>query len=151
MREIRAAVAALGMVVSMGACASASGGGEFVSTRFAPAGGGEAAPALAPAAVRARSESATVKVTNNNWNNMDVYMVRGGSRYRLGTVTSMSTEVFRVPQTLVGNTGGVQLLADPIGSSVTYLSPTIFVNAGETIRFDVQNQLSISSVSIFSR
>lgn len=142
MREIRAAVAALAMVVSMGACVSASGN-EFAAISFAPTGGGEA--------VRARPEGATVKVTNNNWGDMNVYMVRGSSRYRLGTVTSMSTEVFRVPQALVGNTGGVQLLADPIGSTSSYLSPTIFVSGGETVQLNVQNQLAISNVSVFRR
>lgn len=143
MRNVRAAVAALAMAVSMGACASASGGGELAPARFASAGGGGSAPA--------RVQGATVRVTNNNWKDMTVYMVRGSSRYRLGMVTSMTTEVFPVPRALVGNTGGVQLLADPIGSTATYLSPSIFVNGGETVQFEVHNQIAISNVSIFRR
>src|SRR5262245_56033484 len=41
--------------------------------------------------------AATVYVANDNWLDMNILIQRGGSRYRLGNVSSLSTAVFEVP------------------------------------------------------
>lgn len=130
MRTLHTAVAAVTIALSAGACAPA--GNAFSEDGPSP-----------------RRQSATVRVTNNNWANMTVYAVRGTSRFRLGMVTSMRTEVFRIPRAVTGGASGLRLLADPIGSSQTYLTPTVYVREGERVDFDIQNHLAISSVSVW--
>lgn len=127
-----AAVAALVLSLAGAGCAPAASSG------YSPAG---PYPESAPAP--------TVRVTNHNWATMNVYAMRGSSRYRLGMVTSMSTAVFRIPTTVMGGQGRVELLADPIGSTRTFTAPVVYVHAGDQVQFDIQNHLPISSVSVF--
>ncbi|HEV2132441.1 MAG TPA: hypothetical protein VGR27_15100 [Longimicrobiaceae bacterium] len=128
MKIWRAAVVPLALLLSIGACA--------------PKKSQRAAPHLQ------RAET-TVRVTNNNWATVVVYLVRSGPPTRLGTVTSMRTEVLRVPRSAMPSTGSVQLMVDPIGSRHTYTSPVIQVGPGQQIEFNIENQLSISSISVW--
>ena len=138
MRSVLAtAVAVLSVVVLGGACApAASGGAASLPPELSP--GGTGAPP-------------TVRVTNNNWSNMTVYAVRGTTRFRLGMVTSMATEVFRLPASLTSGATGVRLLADPIGGTEQFLTPAVFVGRGEEVKLDLHNQLQISSVTVWGQ
>lgn len=133
MRAMRTMLAA-GMMMVAGACAPAAG-----TTAYAPGLDG-----VGP-------EETTVRVENNNWDNMTVYVVRGSARHRLGMVTSMNAETFRIPAAFMSGTEAVRLVADPIGSSNTYVTPSVQVKPGEQIEFDIENHLAISSVSVWSR
>jgi FtsP/CotA-like multicopper oxidase with cupredoxin domain len=82
---------------------------------------------------------------------MTVYAVRGTSRIRLGMVTSMATQVFRLPEAVAGGAGGVRLLADPIGGSEQFLTPAMRVSPGDEVKLEIQNQLQISTVSIWGQ
>lgn len=94
--------------------------------------------------------AALVQVTNNNWADMVVYAVRGSSRHRLGTVTSMQTERFPLPRSLSLNTGSIALLADPVGSTSTYSTGPIHVVPGQVVDFTIQNNIRISSYAVWS-
>ncbi|HEU0079279.1 MAG TPA: hypothetical protein VFQ76_16610 [Longimicrobiaceae bacterium] len=137
MRSVLATAVAVLSVVLGGACAPAASGG---------------AASLPPELSRSGTGAPpTVRVTNNNWSNMTVYAVRGTTRFRLGMVTSMQTEVFRLPASLTGGAGGVRLLADPIGGSEQFLTPAVFVTRGEEVKLELENQLQVSSVSVWGR
>ena len=90
-----------------------------------------------------------VSVTNHNWSDMRIYVVRAGNRFRLGTVSSMRTQVFSLPSNLSQTSGGVQLLADPIGSRERHVTPMLNINPGQLVNFKIENHLAISSVSIW--
>lgn len=92
-------------------------------------------------------EPALIQVTNNNWLDMAVYAVRNGLRMRLGTVNSLNTETFTVPRALMTGASAFQLVADPIGSSGTFQTQSISVWPGQTVKFQIENQLGISNVS----
>jgi hypothetical protein len=128
-----AAVAALALFLGGTGCAPAASGGATPADGLYP----EGVPAP------------TVRVTNNHWSTMNVFAMRGSSRFRLGMVTSMSSRVFRIPTSVMGGEGRVQLMADPIGSTVTFTAPAVYVHAGDQVRFDIQNHLPISHVSVF--
>jgi hypothetical protein len=139
MRNLTIAVA-IGMLLS--ACASGAG-----DTRSAAS---PRAMANASATSSREARAATVVVENRNWSDMTVYAVHGGMRYRLGTVTSMSTARFRLPERALVSTQGVQLVADPIGSSSGYVSQGVQVYPGQQVAFTIQNHLAISSVAVFN-
>ncbi len=138
MRSLLAtAVAVLSLAVLGGACAPA-----------VPAG----AVSLPPELYAGRSDAPpTVRVTNHNWSNMTVYAVRGSTRLRLGMVTSMATQVFKLPSALANGAGGVRLLADAIGGNEQFLTPVVQVSRGEEVKLDIHNQLQISSVSVWGQ
>ena len=136
MTTLRAMAAVLAVAGLLGACAPArthNGGGLSFLEESSP-----------------RKRPTTIKVTNNNWANVNVFILRGGTRYRLGMVTSMATTVFRLPEVAVLSQGDVRLMVDPIGSDQPYLTQPLVVNPGDKVEFNVQNQLSISSVSIWN-
>lgn len=138
MKTLQAVAAVLAVAGVLGACAPAArthAGGDLGFLE-----GGQATERKGPT---------TVSVTNNNWANVNVYLLRGGTRYRLGMVTSMSTSVFRVPGTAVLSQGDVRLMVDPIGSSQGYVTPSLVVSPGDNVEFTIQNHLPVSSVSVW--
>jgi len=113
--------------VGAGACATGGGAGRYIA---------------------AEAEGALVEVHNAHWQDINIYAVRAGTRFRLGTVLSNTTETFTVPPAML-MPGDFRLLADPIGSSRTYLTDPLIVQPGQVIEFNVQNQLSMSSYSVW--
>lgn len=111
-----------------GACASGFGGGD---------GGFRQSP------------DTLVQVENNNWSDMTIYVVRSGTRMRLGTVVSMNSTIFVVPPSMVNASGEVQLIADPIGGSATFTTHPVLVNPGQQIEFTLENNINLSSLSVW--
>lgn len=94
------------------------------------------------------NDSATMVVENNNWHDMTVYLVRNGTRSRLGSVPSMGRANFVLGPGLIGGSGEIRLLADPLGSTRKFLSEPILVFPGRQVRFKVENNLAISSYMV---
>jgi hypothetical protein len=89
-----------------------------------------------------------VRVENNNWSDMNVYVLRSGTRQRLGSVSSMTTAKFKLPRHVLVSTEPVRLLADPVGSSRGILSPPLLLNAGQVVEWRVENNPALSSAFI---
>lgn len=96
-------------------------------------------------------EPTTVVVENNNWHDMRVFAVTGGIRHRLGTVTSMNTRRYRVPQHLTAHGRGLRILVAPIGGPGSFMSQRVQVYQGQEVNLSVQNHLAISSIAVFPR
>src|SRR6185295_12805384 len=77
----------------------------------------------------ANSEIA-LEVESHNWNDIVIYLVKGSSVERLGTVGSLNTETFVFPFRRLGIGGDVRLRADPIGNSETFTSENLYVQPG---------------------
>ena len=60
--------------------------------------------------------TATLYVQNDNWMDIVVYAVRGSSRFRMGQVSSLQSAVFELPSAVIGASGSVYILADPVGA-----------------------------------
>ena len=89
------------------------------------------------------------RVTNNNWLDVGLYAVRGGSRERLGIVRSFETQAFELPpHFLVAS--GLQLYVDLIGSRQSYQTDRIQVSPGQLIELVVQERLAQSHYSVFN-
>ncbi len=93
----------------------------------------------------------TVEVTNRNWSTVRIYVLQGTSRFRLGTVTSMNTEVFEVSGALLGPGATIQLLAEVIGSSERVTTERVQVEPGLVIQWVIENVLSQSNYFVWVR
>ena len=93
-------------------------------------------------------EVGAIEVTNNNWSDM-VRTQRNGVKVRLGTVTSMTTESFRLPVPLLSGSGELFFIADPIGSDRAYRSPVVMVGRGQRVEFMLENNLALSSLTVW--
>lgn len=94
------------------------------------------------------SSRTTIRVLNQNWSDMTIYLERNGLRQRLGTVTSQATGVFVVATHLIESSGQVHLIADPIGSSRLFASPPLLIQPGQTAEWRLENSLPLSSMWI---
>lgn len=84
-----------------------------------------------PTAERART---TVRVENRSFLDHNVFVLRGGQRIRLGTVTGNSTQVFTIPSNLIFGISSLQFLVDPIGGSRQPISNEIRVGEGDEVQ-----------------
>jgi hypothetical protein len=78
----------------------------------------------------------TVKVENHNFLDMDVFVLQGGQRIRLGTVTGLSSQVFRIPDYVV-RSSPVQFELHPIGGRGNPRTETISVQPGDQIQLTI--------------
>lgn len=77
------------------------------------------------------TEPVRLVVMNVGWPDQVVYSYYLGHKYRLGTVTGLTTGVLRVPRgsIQVGNT--LQILVHPIGGTEDILSDMVTLNDGQ--------------------
>jgi hypothetical protein len=93
--------------------------------------------------------AAVVKVANNNFADITIYVVQSGMRLRLGTVSGLSEERFTLQPRFTSYTMELYLLADPVGGSRGYLSPAVRIRGGEEVDLRLHATLSMSSVSVW--
>ena len=87
-----------------------------------------------PRADQASPDAPTyVSVDNQSTLDMNIYVLRGSQRIRLGTATAHMTTRFQLPRDVVFGITSLRFLADPIGSNRTPVSQEIAVTAGDEI------------------
>ncbi len=77
--------------------------------------------------------STTVRVENDAFLDMNIYVYRGSQPYRLGTVTGHSSTVFVIPKTIIYATTPLRFRADPIGGQRLPFTEEITVSPGDQI------------------
>ena len=95
-----------------------------------------------------RMEGLEIAVTNNNWMDMTVYVVRSGARMRVGAVTGMTSKLFHLPKSLIAEGGEMRLMADPMGSQQGYTTAPILTGPGTRVEWYLENNLALSSYRI---
>lgn len=93
----------------------------------------------------------TVRVENNNWLDVHVYLVRDGEPTSLGFVTGPGHDQLTLPWMSTVPGGDVQILVLPIGGTDSYLSQPLTVNPGDVLDLNVQNVLALSTVTVSPR
>jgi hypothetical protein len=91
---------------------------------------------------------ARVEVVNRGWSEMVIYADRNGNRFRLGSVTSLSSAVFKIPSSLVGAASSLRFTVSPIGSAAVHTTEAVTVSPGERVEFEILDNLALSSVSV---
>ena len=75
-----------------------------------------------------------VEVSNNNFHDVNLFIVRGSQRVRLGFIQSNATRVLDIP-TYIASAGGLVLfVADPIGSNRRPFSQEFYIEEGQTLQ-----------------
>lgn len=98
-----------------------------------------AAPAChrgAVAPINPQAEVA-VNVENQNFLDMNVYLVRSGQRIRLGTVPGLTSRVLMLRPEYVGYGAELRFEVHPIGGRADPISETISVRPGDVIHLTI--------------
>jgi hypothetical protein len=125
----------IGLVAAMtlGACSSATSNMD-----------GYGVDALAQTDMRA-----SVRVENDSWSDMDVFLLRGNAKIRLGMVTSMGTQRFTIPGNYLNGSSDIRLYADPIGAFTGWTTQPLLISPGQQVAVTLQNNLNLSSYSVY--
>lgn len=100
-------------------------------------------------AVPSRVSTSLVEIENQHWSDVVVYAESGGTRARMGTVTSMSGQTFRLPIGLGSGQVRVVFVLDPIGTIEVHRMEAVSVAPGQRIRLRLLPELAQSSVSVY--
>ena len=87
-------------------------------------------------------------VQNNNYLDMHLYWMRDGAYHSLGTVTGLSKAELTIPETLAIPGRDFQLLADPIGDPLSYLTDPIIVVQGQEVDLSIEADLALTSFTV---
>lgn len=89
-----------------------------------------------------------IVVDNSNWQDVNVFAVRNGTRFRLGTVASNQTRRFALPRMLNTAAGDVRLFVDLIGSRMTHLTQPLNIVDGDRVDLRIHNHLALSNFMV---
>ena len=93
----------------------------------------------------------TLQITNDHPQDVDVFLVDGGTRYRIGMLSTAQTRLFPLPRSTVVTGRQLRLLVHPIGGGGDYLSEEFTVDPGQEVRLGIRASLPQSSFSIRQR
>ena len=90
----------------------------------------------------------TLHVTNSNWSDVRIYVVRGTMWMRLGTVTTNSTVDFTIPADFLSGAGSVSIVADPVAGRARWTTPLPAISEGDEFELVVENFLQYSHLVV---
>ncbi len=111
----------------------------LVVAACAPASGANRTPAADPV---------TVELVNQNRRDVRVYVLRGGTSVRRGTVLSGGTATFTYRGMAAGQSETLQVGADVIGGDTRYTSAGVRVAPGERVALRVEDLIQSSSIAV---
>ena len=92
------------------------------------------------------SREIRIEVVNDNYADMDIFVMGDGSRLRLGHVTGKTTATFTLNPNRISPSLGLRLLADPVGSRGAFLSDPETVGPGSIVVLNIHPNLAQSFV-----
>jgi hypothetical protein len=90
-----------------------------------------------------------LRVINNHWLDVTVYVVHDGQRTRVGTATASSRHDFPLPGRLLGVSHQIYLVGDPIGSTEVVQTERLQVEPGQFVEWTIQSNLRNSNVAVY--
>ncbi len=94
------------------------------------------------------SAPATLQVENHNWQDVDIQILHGGIRTRLGSVIGASDKTFVFPRSVMGDLGEVQLIAHAVGTAETITTEVIVLKPGTQVRWTLETTLNRSAIAV---
>jgi hypothetical protein len=90
----------------------------------------------------------SLRVENNHVLDLDVFVIHGGQRSRVGTVTAAQARQFHLPMYLLGPGGEISLVATRIGGPGELKSEMIIVERGAQVDWFIPRAFEHSAVSV---
>ena len=88
-------------------------------------------------------------VTNHHFLDVTIYLDHDGQRTRLGTVTAVSSEDFRLPWRLLRASRQFRLFGEAVGSSEAVITEALTIQVGQSIEWTLEHDLRRSSVGVY--
>jgi hypothetical protein len=112
------------------------------------------APAANPSPMASASADTTqtsraiqVQVDNQNFSDMNVYLVTRGSRWLVGNVPGLTKVTLSVPASLAPADQQVRFRAQPVGGLGVIATPTLIVPPGQQVYWTIGSDPAMSTAS----
>jgi hypothetical protein len=135
MRDVRAGIS-LFVMLSATACAASHQSAE--ANRPVPATGADSARA---------SQGIQVQIDNQNFSDMNIYLVKSGGRWLVGQAEGMGKTTLTIPQSMAPADLRVRLIGDPIGGSRPVATPVLIVPRGQRVYWTIGSEPGSSTAS----
>ena len=89
-----------------------------------------------------------VRIDNQNYSDLDVYLLSRGTRLLLGSVTGLTKATLMLPTGSALTDGRVQLQADPLGAVAPIRTPQLLVSPGEQVYWTIGADRADSYASV---
>jgi hypothetical protein len=103
-------------------------------------------PGLAP---EGPADGVPIQISNHNWSDVVIYVVRDGFQSRLGVAAAASATSFTLPRRMLGQAGELQLFGRPIGAQGSAATETVIVQPGQWVEWTLEDDLSRSAIGVF--
>jgi hypothetical protein len=97
---------------------------------------------------RPQNAPLVLKVRNENPMDVRVYAIRGTVKTRLGIVSTMRTEYFKIPRSLYRSAGAVQFRVDPVGGAPGYVTEPVLVSGIHQIDLRLEKPFAYSRMLV---
>jgi hypothetical protein len=94
----------------------------------------------------APSNEIPVQIDNQNFSDMNIYVVRSGQRWLVGQAGGLTKTTLNIRGAIRGD-GRVRLVAEPIGGVAPITTPTLIVPQGQSIFWTIGSDPSTSTAS----
>lgn len=85
-------------------------------------------------------ERTTLRVQNQGFTDMTIYLLRGGERVRLGSAGGLTTVVLTIPANVLHGPTSLRFLADPLAGPRQPVTEELTVSAGDEIAMIIRPQ-----------
>jgi hypothetical protein len=89
-----------------------------------------------------------VRIDNQNYSDIDVYLLSRGTRILVGSVTGLTRATLMLPTGSALTDGRVQLQADPLGAVAPIRTPQLLVSPGEQVYWTIGADRADSYASV---
>ena len=107
----------------------------------------KAAPEPKSSASAKQRTGPTVQIDNQNFADMNIYILRSGQRILVGQATGLSQTTLTIPGGVAPADGRVRLLADPVGGTGPVTTPVLVVPQGGQIYWTIGSDPATSTAS----
>lgn len=83
------------------------------------------------------NQAIILRVDNQSFNDMRIYVIQGGQRIRIGTANGKNTSTFKVPESIISGFTTVRVEAVPIGGNGHSVSEEISVQPGQELELRI--------------
>jgi hypothetical protein len=101
----------------------------------------------APANAEGGRSAMTVQIDNQNFSDMNIYLLRAGQRVLVGQANGLGRTTLAIPTGLTPADGRIRLAADPIGGFGPITTPVLLVPQGQQIYWTIGSDPAMSTAS----
>jgi hypothetical protein len=88
-----------------------------------------------------------VQIDNQNFSDMDIYLVNGGQHWLLGQAGGLTRTTLTISDGMAPAGGRVRLEADPVGASRPIFTPELVVSPGQSVYWTIGSDSGMSTAS----